>query len=165
MIDLRSRIAMGELQLSKSGNIVSQYTGVNAEIFALEVPSTPPLSLSYFPIWGCTLLCPKAARIFPAAYSGQRQRIMITRALVLKARILIFDEATSALDNETQRIVTESLSTLKVTRIAVAHRLSTIRGADRMYVIEKGRVVQAGTNDTLIQEPGLLAQLMKRQTV
>jgi NHLM bacteriocin system ABC transporter ATP-binding protein len=96
---------------------------------------------------------------------GQRQRIMIARALVLKARILIFDEATSALDNETQRIVTESLSTLKVTRIVVAHRLSTIRAADRIYVIEQGRVVQAGTYDTLMQEPGLFAQLMKRQMV
>ena len=96
---------------------------------------------------------------------GQRQRIMIARALVMKASILIFDEATSALDNQTQHIVTASLNKLKVTRIVVAHRLSTIRTADRIYVIENGRVVQEGTYEALMQEPGLFARLMKRQTL
>jgi ABC-type bacteriocin/lantibiotic exporter with double-glycine peptidase domain len=96
---------------------------------------------------------------------GQRQRLLIARALVLKPSILIFDEATSALDNRTRAIVTESLRRLKATRILVAHRLSTIRSADRIYVIEKGRVVQQGTYRELISQPGLFARLASRQMV
>ncbi len=95
---------------------------------------------------------------------GQRQRLLIARALVLKPSILIFDEATSALDNRTQAVVTASLRRLKATRILVAHRLSTIRNADRIYVIDKGRVVQRGTYRELVSQPGLFARLAKRQT-
>jgi NHLM bacteriocin system ABC transporter ATP-binding protein len=95
---------------------------------------------------------------------GQRQRLLIARALVLRPSILIFDEATSALDNRTQKIVTESLKRLKATRILVAHRLSTIREADRIYVIEKGRVVQEGTYRQLSATGGRFAQLVSRQT-
>lgn len=94
---------------------------------------------------------------------GQRQRLMIARALALKPQILLFDEATSALDNRTQAIVTESLGALGVTRIVIAHRLSTIRHADRIYVIEAGRVVQQGSFDELAQQEGLFAQLIARQ--
>jgi NHLM bacteriocin system ABC transporter ATP-binding protein len=94
---------------------------------------------------------------------GQRQRLLIARALVLKPSILIFDEATSALDNRAQAIVTESLSRLKATRIIVAHRLSTIRQADRIYVIEKGKVVQHGRFEDLANQPGLFARLVSRQ--
>ncbi|MEM7554359.1 MAG: NHLP bacteriocin export ABC transporter permease/ATPase subunit [Cyanobacteria bacterium P01_A01_bin.84] len=94
---------------------------------------------------------------------GQRQRLLIARSLVLKPKILIFDEATSALDNRTQAIVSESLEQLSVTRIVIAHRLSTIRNADRIYVIEAGRVVQWGSFDELTQEEGLFASLMARQ--
>jgi ATP-binding cassette subfamily C protein len=94
---------------------------------------------------------------------GQRQRLLIARALVLKPRILIFDEATSALDNRTQAIVSESLDELKVTRIVIAHRLSTIRNADRIYVIEAGRIVQQGKFEELVNEDGLFAALMARQ--
>ncbi len=96
---------------------------------------------------------------------GQRQRLLIARALVLKPSILIFDEATSALDNRTQAVVTESLKRMKATRILVAHRLSTIRTADRIYVIEKGRVVQEGTYTQLVDEPGLFRNLARRQTI
>ena len=96
---------------------------------------------------------------------GQRQRVLIARALVMKPSILIFDEATSALDNRTQAIVTESLNRLKATRILVAHRLSTIRRADRIYVIEKGKVVQQGRFDELVRQPGLFARLASRQKV
>jgi ABC-type bacteriocin/lantibiotic exporter with double-glycine peptidase domain len=96
---------------------------------------------------------------------GQRQRLLIARALALRPRILIFDEATSALDNRTQQIVSDSLDQLQVTRIVVAHRLSTIRNADRIYVLEKGRVVQQGSFEQLAQTPGLFAQLVKRQQV
>lgn len=94
---------------------------------------------------------------------GQRQRLAIARALVLKPRILIFDEATSALDNQTQAIVSQSLEELQVTRVAIAHRLSTIRNANRIYVIDKGRVVQVGTFEELSGQEGLFATLMSRQ--
>jgi NHLM bacteriocin system ABC transporter ATP-binding protein len=96
---------------------------------------------------------------------GQRQRLLIARALVAKPGILIFDEATSALDNRTQEIVTSSLRQLKVTTILVAHRLSTIRHADRIYVIDGGRIVQEGTFDELARQEGLFARLMARQSI
>ena len=94
---------------------------------------------------------------------GQRQRLLIARALVRKPRILFFDEATSALDNNAQATVTQSLETLSVTRIAVAHRLSTIQGADKIYVFDKGKIVQQGTYDELISQEGTFAELAKRQ--
>jgi NHLM bacteriocin system ABC transporter ATP-binding protein len=94
---------------------------------------------------------------------GQRQRLVIARALALQPRILLLDEATSALDNRTQAIVSQSLDRLKVTRIVIAHRLSTIRNADRIYVLEAGRMVQQGDFAQLSQQPGLFAQLISRQ--
>jgi NHLM bacteriocin system ABC transporter ATP-binding protein len=94
---------------------------------------------------------------------GQRQRLVIARALALQPRILLLDEATSALDNKTQAIVSQSLDRLQVTRIAIAHRLSTIRNADRIYVLEAGQVVQQGKFEDLAQQPGLFAQLIRRQ--
>jgi ATP-binding cassette subfamily C protein len=94
---------------------------------------------------------------------GQRQRLMIARAIVQRPRMLFFDEATSALDNRTQAIVTESLDRLNATRIVIAHRLSTILHADRIFVIEAGRIVQTGTYAELIEQEGLFAELAKRQ--
>jgi ABC-type bacteriocin/lantibiotic exporter with double-glycine peptidase domain len=94
---------------------------------------------------------------------GQRQRLLIARSLVLKPKILLMDEATSALDNQTQAIVTASLDQMNATRIVVAHRLSTIRNADRIYVVEAGRVMQVGNYDQLIKEDGLFARLVARQ--
>ncbi len=94
---------------------------------------------------------------------GQRQRMMIARAIAGKPKILLFDEATSALDNRTQTIVSQSLEALKVTRIVIAHRLSTIRNADRILVIDKGNVVQAGTYEELMRQEGLFGELAKRQ--
>jgi NHLM bacteriocin system ABC transporter ATP-binding protein len=94
---------------------------------------------------------------------GQRQRLLIARALVLKPKIILMDEATSALDNQTQTIVTDSLDRLNATRIVIAHRLSTIRNADRIYVVEAGRVVQVGTFDELVEQEGLFARLVARQ--
>ncbi|HEX5727758.1 MAG TPA: NHLP bacteriocin export ABC transporter permease/ATPase subunit [Longimicrobiaceae bacterium] len=96
---------------------------------------------------------------------GQRQRLMIARALVHRPRILFFDEATSALDNRTQDIVTRSLDRLKATRIVVAHRLSTIRNADRIYVIQAGEVVEAGSYDELMEREGVFSELARRQLV
>jgi ATP-binding cassette subfamily C protein len=94
---------------------------------------------------------------------GQRQRLMIARALVRRPKLLFFDEATSALDNRTQSIVSESLDRLQATRIVVAHRLSTIIHADRIYVLEAGRVVQSGSYDDLLEREGLFRELAMRQ--
>jgi ATP-binding cassette subfamily C protein len=94
---------------------------------------------------------------------GQRQRLLIARAIVHHPRILLFDEATSALDNQTQAIVSRSLEELKATRIVVAHRLSTIRNADQIVVLDQGRIVQRGTYDELIGREGLFRVLAERQ--
>ena len=94
---------------------------------------------------------------------GQRQRLLIARAIVSRPRIVFFDEATSALDNRTQAIVSESLERLNTTRIVIAHRLSTIVNATRLYVMERGRIVQAGTYDELIGREGPFAALARRQ--
>ncbi len=94
---------------------------------------------------------------------GQRQRLLIARALIRQPKILLFDEATSALDNQTQSIVTRSLEKLNVTRIIIAHRLSTIRNADRIYVISGGRIVQTGAFHELLEQDGLFKRLASRQ--
>ncbi len=94
---------------------------------------------------------------------GQKQRLLIARALVHRPRILLFDEATSALDNRTQEVVSRSLERLKATRVVVAHRLSTIRNADRIYVLERGHITEHGNYDELMQMDGAFARLARRQ--
>jgi ATP-binding cassette subfamily C protein len=94
---------------------------------------------------------------------GQRQRLLISRALASQPKLLFFDEATSALDNRTQATVSESLEALRVTRVVIAHRLSTIQHADRIVVLERGRVVQSGRFEKLIDEGGTFAALARRQ--
>ncbi len=94
---------------------------------------------------------------------GQAQRILLARAMVRQPRIVLLDEATSSLDNESQERVSQALDALGATRIVVAHRLSTIRNADRIIVIVAGRVVQSGTFDELITASGEFAELVKRQ--
>lgn len=94
---------------------------------------------------------------------GQRQRLMIARAIAPKPKVLMFDEATSALDNITQRIVSDSLDKLKCTRIVIAHRLSTIRQCDRIVYLEKGKILEDGTYDELIALGGKFAELVERQ--
>lgn len=94
---------------------------------------------------------------------GQRQRLMIARAIAPRPRILMFDEATSALDNLTQKKVSESLNSLKCTRIVIAHRLSTIRHCDRILFLEKGKIVEDGTYEELIAQNGKFAELIARQ--
>ncbi|MDO4547170.1 MAG: NHLP bacteriocin export ABC transporter permease/ATPase subunit [Clostridia bacterium] len=96
---------------------------------------------------------------------GQRQRLMIARAIAPKPRILIFDEATSALDNITQKQVADSLAKLRCTRIVIAHRLSTIKNCDRIMLLDSGRIAEEGTFDELVAKDGLFAQLVKRQMV
>jgi ABC-type bacteriocin/lantibiotic exporter with double-glycine peptidase domain len=94
---------------------------------------------------------------------GQRQRLMIARAIASRPRVLLFDEATSALDNRTQAIVSASLENLKATRIVIAHRLSTIINADRIYVLEAGRIAQSGTYEELMEQEGPFRNLARRQ--
>jgi ATP-binding cassette subfamily C protein len=94
---------------------------------------------------------------------GQRQRLMIARAIASRPRILLFDEATSALDNRTQAIVSASLENLKATRIVIAHRLSTIINADRIYVLEAGSIIQSGTYAELMEQEGPFRDLARRQ--
>ena len=94
---------------------------------------------------------------------GQRQRLMIARAIAPKPKILMFDEATSALDNITQKKVSESLDNLKCTRIVIAHRLSTIRSCDRIIYLENGRIAEDGTYEELIAKNGRFAELVERQ--
>ncbi len=96
---------------------------------------------------------------------GQRQRLMIARAIAPKPNILMFDEATSALDNITQKKVSDSLEKLKCTRIVIAHRLSTIRQCDRIIVLDKGHIIEDGTYDELIAKKGYFAELVERQRV
>ena len=83
---------------------------------------------------------------------GQRQRLMIARAIAPKPKILMFDEATSALDNLTQKRVSESLNQMKCTRIVIAHRLSTIRQCDRIIVLDRGKIIEDGKYEDLINE-------------
>ncbi|HET9210899.1 MAG TPA: NHLP bacteriocin export ABC transporter permease/ATPase subunit [Thermoanaerobaculia bacterium] len=94
---------------------------------------------------------------------GQKQRILIARAIVHRPRIVLFDEATSALDNRTQEVVSRSLERLKATRIVIAHRLSTIQNADRIYVVDGGRVVEEGSYQDLLRRGGPFARLAERQ--
>ena len=94
---------------------------------------------------------------------GQKQRLMIARAIAPKPKILMFDEATSALDNKTQKQVSEALDAMGCTRIVIAHRLSTIRQCDRILVLDKGKVIEDGTYDELIEKGGFFAELVERQ--
>lgn len=94
---------------------------------------------------------------------GQRQRLLIARAIVRRPRILFFDEATSALDNRTQAVVSQSIEKLHVTRIVIAHRLSTIINADRIYVLEHGKIIETGNYEELMANKGFFYELAKRQ--
>jgi|SRR5690606_17215032 len=97
---------------------------------------------------------------------GQRQRIAIARAILKDPPVLVLDEATSAVDNETEAAIQRSLERISRDRttIAIAHRLSTIRNADRICVLERGRIVELGSHDELLARGGLYAALWRVQT-
>ena len=96
---------------------------------------------------------------------GQKQRLMIARAIAPKPKLLFFDEATSALDNKTQKQVSEALDAMGCTRVVIAHRLSTIRHCDRILVLDGGTIVEDGSYDELIAKGGFFADLVARQRV
>ena len=96
---------------------------------------------------------------------GQKQRLLIARAMARKPRIMLFDEATSALDNRTQAIVQASLKQLSITRVVIAHRLSTVQDADQIFVLEAGRIVESGRYDDLMEQNGVFTSLARRQVV
>ncbi len=96
---------------------------------------------------------------------GQKQRLMIARAVAPKPRVLFLDEATSALDNITQKRVSEALDNLKCTRIVIAHRLSTIKNCDRIVVLDGGKIVEDGTYDELVAKNGYFKELVARQQI
>ncbi len=94
---------------------------------------------------------------------GQRQRILIARAIASNPKILMFDEATSALDNITQKIVSDSLNSLKCTRIVIAHRLSTIKQCNRIIVLDNGKIAEDGDYQSLMDKNGLFSELVSQQ--
>ena len=94
---------------------------------------------------------------------GQKQRLMIARAIAPKPKILIFDEATSALDNKTQKQVSDALDKLRCTRVVIAHRLSTIRNCDRILMMDQGKIIEEGTYEELIRKQGAFADMVARQ--
>ena len=94
---------------------------------------------------------------------GQQQRILIARAIVGNPKILIFDEATSALDNITQAAVSSNLDRMNVTRLVVAHRLSTIKNCDRILVLRDGSIAEEGNYESLMARKGLFYALASRQ--
>lgn len=94
---------------------------------------------------------------------GQKQRLMIARALAGDPRIIMFDEATSALDNITQSIVIETLNRMSCTRIVIAHRLSTVINCDRIIVLDRGKIAEEGNYKELMEKQGLFAEMAKRQ--
>ncbi len=100
-----------------------------------------------------------------ALSTGQKQRLLIARALARRPRILLLDEATSALDNRAQATVQASLRQLSATRVVIAHRLSSIRDVDRIYVMDGGRIVESGHHDDLMRRGGVFAALSRRQII
>ena len=100
-----------------------------------------------------------------AISGGQKQRLLIARAVASRPKILLFDEATSALDNMTQKRVSQALDGLRCTRIVIAHRLSTIRNCDRILVLDRGGIIESGTYQELIDRGGFFAKLVERQRI
>ncbi len=150
------------------GDVYSNIVGLNSDLTradAWEAAELAGLSddLAAMPMGIHTVVGETGAGLS----SGQRQRLMIARALAGRPRVLLFDEATSALDNRSQAVIARSLSTLLqgTTRVAIAHRVSTIIDADRIYVLGEGKIVQSGRYSQLIAEPGPFQELARRQTL
>ncbi len=147
------------------GNILTNITGVTDATFedAWEAVRNVGLDedIKQMPMGMYTVITAGLSTIS----GGQRQRIMIARAIVKKPRFLFFDEATSTLDNKTQKIVSESLQKLQATRVVIAHRLTTVEHADKIYLMERGKIVESGSYVELINKGGKFSDLVKRQMI
>lgn len=153
-----------QAQLSP-GNILSNITGETGATFedAWEVARKVGLEedIRQMPMGMYTVITGGVSTLS----GGQRQRILIARAMVNKPRILFFDEATSALDNKTQQAVGENLEKLQATRIVIAHRLSTVQHADRIFLMEHGKIVASGTYAELLDNSSTFTELVRRQMI
>lgn len=147
------------LQGTVRENIANGRVVSDTEIFEAIKLSCFDRDLASLPMGLKTLLIGGGAGLS----GGQQQRLMMARALVGRPSLLILDEATNALDNKTQREISRNLEQCYVTRIVIAHRLSTIAHAHRIYVMDKGKIVQSGTYQELVRQQGLFASFVARQ--
>jgi ABC-type bacteriocin/lantibiotic exporter with double-glycine peptidase domain len=144
---IRDNIALGDPSLSLADvEAAARLACIHDEIQAMPLGYSTPLIDGGAAISG-----------------GQKQRLALARALVRNPAILLLDEATSALDAITERCIQDSLDTLKCTRIVIAHRLSTVRRADMILVVDDGRIVELGKHEELMQKSGLYAELVASQ--
>ncbi len=149
-----------------SGNIYSNIVSENTKLTREDVMEAIKMvgmeeELNEMPMGLDTIISEGAATIS----GGQKQRLLIARAIINKPRILYFDEATSALDNMTQKMVQKSLDNLDSTRIVIAHRISTIMNCDRIIVLDKGSIVEEGTFTELMKADGVFSKLAGRQLI
>ncbi|MBP7564097.1 MAG: NHLP bacteriocin export ABC transporter permease/ATPase subunit [Candidatus Cloacimonetes bacterium] len=146
------------------GDILSNIKGNNPDISEEDVWKACEMAeikkdIEEMPMKLFTNIDEKSATIS----GGQKQRILIAKALIHQPKILLLDEATSALDNYTQKMLTQTLSKLKCTRIVIAHRLSTVIDCEKIIVLEKGRIVEQGNYKTLMEKKGRFYDLVERQ--
>ena len=147
-----------------TGNILSNIIGTNHRLTIEDAWEAARMAgieedIREMPMGMFTIISEGAGTIS----GGQKQRLMIARAIVNKPRIIFFDEATSALDNRTQAIVSQSLDRLQATRVVIAHRLSTIMNCNKILVMDQGKIVEHGTYEELMAKQGVFADLAKRQ--
>lgn len=147
-----------------SGNIFSNIAGANLHLTIEDAWEAARLvgiedDIREMPMGMHTFISEGAGTIS----GGQKQRLMIARAIINKPKIIFFDEATSALDNHSQAIVSQSLDRLQITRVIIAHRLSTIINCNKIIVMDQGKIVEMGTYKELMKNGGFFADLAKRQ--